>query len=144
MLIDRVIAQEEYFNSHSIPCSSFPTLSNSSLVMLEQAQSHLTSAIANRSRAAHPYLLLGRVFCYRDQPEAALVNYQEYINLRPDNPLGHLELGFVWEALGEQDNAGEEWERSHVSPQDFIKAGEKALSEGRLQNPLRGINVLYG
>ena len=66
--------------------------------LLREAAAYLEKSIAFDPQAAHSYLLLGRVYCLLDSPAEAVSAYEVYAQMRPENPLGHLELGFGYEA----------------------------------------------
>jgi tetratricopeptide (TPR) repeat protein len=94
------------------------------------------------------------------QPEAAINAYKDNVNLRPANPLGHLELGFAYEAAcqtelkaiqGEAKGRPEEqrceipeyqepmiasWKEAGLTVQDFIDTGEMARRNGRMNDAL--------
>ncbi|MBN1668939.1 MAG: hypothetical protein JW862_17740 [Anaerolineales bacterium] len=61
---------------------------------LGQASAHLSQAIKWHS-ATQAHLLSGRVACLLGNYESAVSAYDEYTQLRPQNPLGALELGLA-------------------------------------------------
>ncbi|MBU0510510.1 MAG: hypothetical protein KJ638_02265 [Chloroflexi bacterium] len=105
-------------------------LSDAEQSLLREAAAYLEKSIAFNPQASHSYLLLGRVYCLLDNPTDAVDNYKAYTQLRPGNPLGHLELGFGYEAKGEIELAIAEWEAGGVSGNDFLEAGGQAQESG--------------
>jgi len=81
-----------------IPCSIPPLSSTSDLNLVQQAVLDLQRAVKLSPSASHSYLLLGRAYCLEGEPEKAIKNLQIYTRLRTKNPLGHIELGFAYEA----------------------------------------------
>ena len=63
------------------------------------AISHLQSAIRWDARNAQAYRLLGRAYLAQGDLVAAAEALTRFTELRPDNPLGHIELAEVYEAL---------------------------------------------
>lgn len=55
----------------------------------------LKQAIITAPKQAHSYLLLGQLYCLNNQPEQAINALYTYTDLRPENPLGYLEMGFA-------------------------------------------------
>ena len=69
---------------------------------LETAIRHLQSAIRWEQGNAQAYRLLGRAFLAQGDPVAAAEALTRFTELRPDNPLGHIELAEVYEAIEAQ------------------------------------------
>jgi len=67
--------------------------SDEALALASAAVSHLEVAAAIDPGLSHAYLLLGRSHHLLGEHTLAIQAYRQYTNLRPDNPLGHLELG---------------------------------------------------
>jgi len=81
-----------------IACIEQPIDDEQKRVLLDSAISDLSHSIQLNPNLSNSYLLLGRAYCISGHYEEAIKAYQSYINLRPDNPLGHLELGFAYAA----------------------------------------------
>jgi tetratricopeptide (TPR) repeat protein len=93
-------------------------------------------------------------------PQKAIEAYRQYVEQRPDNQLGHLELGFAYEAACQSEMntiAGESrgrveqkkceipefrdpmvasWKAAGITLQDFIDTGEMARRNGRVESSL--------
>ncbi|MGD8751615.1 MAG: hypothetical protein PVG14_09350, partial [Anaerolineales bacterium] len=67
--------------------------------MAQKARGHLERSLDYKSNYSHTYLQLGRIDCLLEDFDSTLEAYQSYTELRPDNPLGHVELGFVYEKI---------------------------------------------
>lgn len=64
---------------------------------LGQAISYLQTALRYDQTLAQAYLLLGRAYCLTGDTQKAISAYQTFTRLRPENPLGHLELAFAYQ-----------------------------------------------
>jgi tetratricopeptide (TPR) repeat protein len=95
----------------------------------------------NRSARIDPgnsrtHLLLGRSYCALGDEETALNSYISYTNLRPKNPLAHLETGFVYLALASEkpefaELAVQAWQRSGVTAEEMDRQGKALLKAGQ-------------
>jgi tetratricopeptide (TPR) repeat protein len=94
-----------------------------------EAISHLNKAINYDPDLSHAYLLLGRALLSLGECDKAIESYRQYVRMRPKNPLGHLELGFTYEALGDFSSAVNEWQQFDFFTQDFIHTMEEAWQE---------------
>ena len=81
------------------PCDREPVLEPDEHQALEQALIHFEKALTYGSKDSGTYLKLGRVNCYLGNYQQAVDSYRVYTSLRPQNPLGHLELAFTFQAL---------------------------------------------
>jgi tetratricopeptide (TPR) repeat protein len=160
-IVDRVLSGGEKTQWDSIACASREAVSTpGNLEILTQAVSDLNQAVRFSPNDAHPQLLLGRANCLLGKPEAAIKAYQAYVQLRPLNPLGQLELGFAYEAacqaemkriqveptgrqeqrrceiLAYQESMVGAWKAAGVTLQDFIDTGETANENGRIEDAL--------
>ncbi|MBU0702437.1 MAG: tetratricopeptide repeat protein, partial [Chloroflexi bacterium] len=81
---------------------------------LEAGVAHLHQAIRWDPRNAQAMRLLVRVYVTQRQPEAALETLQQALDVRPDNPLLYLELGDVYDSLGQTEAAIEAYETGGV------------------------------
>jgi len=66
---------------------------------LQSAIGHLQSAIRWDEGNAQAYRLLGRAYLAQGELVAAAEALTRFTELRPDNPLGHIELAGVYEAM---------------------------------------------
>ena len=159
-IVDRVLSKGELTQWDSIACASPPVTNASTREILKSAEGDLKQAIRFSPNDAHPQLLIGRAYCMLGEPEKAIDAYQKYINLRPANPLGYLELGFAYEAAcraeleaiqGASRGRTEQqrceipeyqepmiaaWKAAGLTTQDFIDTGEMARRNGRLNDAL--------
>ncbi len=120
--------------------------------LAKQARGHLERALDYQASLPRAYLLLGRVNCLLGNYQHAIRAYVAYSALRPDNPLGHLELGFAYEAgcLSEDAKEAEvvylgsenckdpamskvvvgEWKRAGITKQHFLRRGSLERKDG--------------
>ena len=66
---------------------------------LQSAIHHLQSAIRWDARNSQAYRLLARAYLAQGDLVAAAEALTRFTELRPDNPLGHIELAGVYEAM---------------------------------------------
>ena len=114
---------------NGMTCVHSMTLDAEQNSLLQRSNSDFEAAIRYDNHMAQAELLRGRTLCLLDKPHKAIRAFQAYINLRPKNPIGHLELGFVYERLGQKDQATFEWNAAGVSWQDFYRSGEQLVIE---------------
>jgi len=101
-----------------------------------RAQDHLQRALAWEPNNAQAYRLLGRALEAQGNWPAAVEALTRYAELRPANPLGHMELAQAYEALLEGASAeetgdldarsAEEWRRAGVTVEELLAQGEAA------------------
>jgi tetratricopeptide (TPR) repeat protein len=109
---------------------------NSKQVQLIEAIAYLQKAIKYNSKSAQSHLILGRLYCLLGEPRSAVDAYLMYTELRPDNPLGHLELAFAYEANNNIADAIVEWKTGGVTSSELIDAGEQDREAKRLEEAL--------
>ena len=90
------------------------------------------SIILNKNNS-QAYYFLGKAYCLLGEPEEAKENYLQYTELRPENPLGSIGLGFTYEKLGEMPSAKEAWISSSLSIEEILDAGKRAGAACRHQ-----------
>ncbi len=112
---------------------------------MAQAVSGLQSSLQYNPDDSHPYLLLGRAYLLAGQLDQSIQAYRTYASLRPKNPLGHLELGFAYEAqcksgVGEAaarcPAATAEWQAGGLSSARALALGDEALGQSRMLEAL--------
>ncbi len=79
-------------------CMQEPVINPEQAGQLERVVSDLEKAVKLDASLAQAHLLLGRAGCLVGDYQAAVASFQEYTRLRPQNPLGHLELAFAYAA----------------------------------------------
>jgi hypothetical protein len=77
-----------------------------------QALNHLQTAAKFLPRSSHLQLQLGRAYCLLGDFEKSTLSYLNYTRMRPDNPLGQLELQFAFLYLCNQDELDSEYPAS--------------------------------
>jgi tetratricopeptide (TPR) repeat protein len=121
---------------------------------------HLKKASQLDFLSSQAYLLLGRAYCLSGQFEESISSYQSYIDLKPGNPLGRLELGLLFAYLCEIQVADammassqkpmtsgarigactqfqSEWLAAGIEPKEVIKLGEAAFLKGDMSSSIR-------
>lgn len=125
-ILERTLEAVGYSDTMVDVCSSPAIGDEEHLANAYEAISDLERAINFDSRDSQPYLLLGRAYCLVGENEAAVENLLKYAELKPDNPLGHLRLGFAYEAIGNLPMAVDEWKLAGVTAKDFLESGEQS------------------
>jgi tetratricopeptide (TPR) repeat protein len=103
---------------------------------LEDGAAHLRAAIRWDSRNVQAQRLLARVYLSQDQSEAALEALQQALVTRPTNPLLQLELGDVYDSLGQTVEAIQAYEAGRVGSRrtpltaNYLKLAEAHAEEG--------------
>jgi tetratricopeptide (TPR) repeat protein len=102
-LIDDILNSDNSQQFLSISCLRKDLDSFDQKSKLTSASAFLIDASLYNPSSAQTVLLLGRAYCMLGKYEHAVETFQKYTGMRPNNPLGHLELGFAYEAFGTQD-----------------------------------------
>ena len=129
-------------------CGSGWAIDEAVSVQAAKALPYFQTALTYKPTDTQTNLLLARTFCLIGKPEKAIGFYQVYTARRPKNPLGHLELGFAYEAvclakdgntvtdLGYasswpscsdshlNDTIVTEWKTAGITPQNFFDKGK--------------------
>jgi len=119
------------------PCTLTPLEEGQGKRRINQALDDLLKSARIDPGASHTYFLLGRAYCLIGDYEKAVAAYQSYTRERPKNPLGHLELGFAYEAADEDLSATEEWQAAGVTAETFFTIGEQIYKTKRVDEALR-------
>jgi tetratricopeptide (TPR) repeat protein len=117
-------------------CEAFEDLEIETEEFVRQIIVDLNRSISFTPGYSHSYLQLGRLYCMLDEPERAVEYYQRYVELRPENPLGHLEIGFVFAELGEAERAIIHWDLAGINFSDFHQLGLSALNDDAYEEAL--------
>jgi len=145
----------------TVACSLAPAKDAQTREQLKKARGHLGRALDFNPNLSQAWLGLARANCLLGQPDTAVKSYQTFIELRPENPLGYLELGFALEAQcatqpskknadespfapwvvcaqkGFLAQMGAAWETAGVGPGQFLAEGERLAKEGQSEESLR-------
>jgi tetratricopeptide (TPR) repeat protein len=136
----------------SLACSLSPVEDGQKQDLIRQAVAEFERSIRSNPNSAHSQLQLGRSYCLLGKPTNAIEAYLSYTKLRPENPLGYLELGFAYEALCrkegevELDNCANEeiqtriinaWQKAEIGADIFIREANQAFSKKDFDNAMR-------
>jgi len=103
-----------------IACTNDPLTDEVSVQELTQAIGKLERAISYSPELAQAYLFLGRANCTIGKYEDSILGYERYTELRPENPEGNLEMGFVYLLQGQSDKAITKWQLIGFNSQTFV------------------------
>lgn len=136
-------------------CEALPANSGESLKEVEGAIINLNRATSFNQYNSQAYYYLGKAHCLLGEFNEAKVNYLQFTELRPINPLGYILLGFVYEKLGNLFSAKNAWEQAGLKPYDFNIVGNEELTNEKYDHALlwyerslllnpRNIDALFG
>lgn len=97
-LLDEVVRNAAVANLGSMACNISLEKDERTHTQAGEALRLLEKSARFEPNQSQTHLLMARAHCLRDDYEKAVAAYQNYIALRPNNPLGHVELAFAYEA----------------------------------------------
>jgi tetratricopeptide (TPR) repeat protein len=97
ILLDYLIRSESGDHESISTCLSDPITEADSQERLETAIAHLEAAAWYKPELSHTYLLLGKSYCLSGETDQAIMNYKDYVEQRPENQLGYVELAIAYE-----------------------------------------------
>ena len=113
-----------------VPASQFTAEARQQVV---RAMGYLRSAQRYAPTMAQSHLLLGRAYCMLGDYQNAIQSFLAYIALRPQNPLGHLNLAFAYAATAS---------RPEESPYSLLEQAPVDLSGWRLSSQEMSLAVM--
>jgi tetratricopeptide (TPR) repeat protein len=93
----------------------------------QQAQESLTKAISLDQSSTGPFILMGKVFLRRNDPESAVMYLQHAEKMDPNNSITHTLLGQAYKGMGRDEDAKREIEvasRIHAASQLKLQSVE--------------------
>ena len=112
-------------------CEALPQSNQTAIGEVERGIADLNRAVRLNRNNSQAFYYLGKANCLLGEPNEAKVNYLRYTELRADNPLGYIGLGFANEELGKIDSAVEAWKEGGVGTDDFLNVGRQALDNNK-------------
>lgn len=97
----------------------------------------LNRAIELNKNNSQAYSYLGKAHCLLGEFEEAKENYLQYLQLRPENPIGYVGLGFVYEKLDDPSSAREAWNMAGITPSQFTQNSIQSYQENKITEALR-------
>ena len=119
-LLEEVMAVHSPDNPAAFACTLVPVREDRQIKQLDKAYVALRKAEDLNPRLAQTALLLGRVYCLLGKSHGAVEAYKTYTSLRPENPLGYLELGFASMNSGDTNSALQAWKFANATAKDFL------------------------
>lgn len=136
-LINNALKVVEDLPDLNVTCKPLPQSRRGVQARINEAIILLNRSLEFYRDNAQADLLLGRAYCLIGDPATAESHYQAYINLRPNNPLGHIGFGFTREALGDPESAVQAWKNAGLTADYFVEAGNEAVLEDRYEDSIR-------
>jgi tetratricopeptide (TPR) repeat protein len=136
-LINNALKVVEDIPDLNVTCKALPESRRGVQARVNESIILLTRSLEFNGANAQANLLLGRAYCLNGDPAAAEHYYRVYIDLRTNNPLGHIGLGFTREALGDPASAVQAWKTAGLTADYFVEAGNEAVQEERFEDSLR-------
>jgi tetratricopeptide (TPR) repeat protein len=135
-LLQSTLRTTEDVRDLGLTCMAIPKEKLAAISKVEDATVKLLKALQFDPRNDQAQLYLGQAYCLLGDPERAMGYYFTYSQSRPNNPLGYMGLGFVYEALDNQVLAAESWKEAGLTPEDFIEAGNESYHAQDYQSAL--------
>jgi tetratricopeptide (TPR) repeat protein len=136
LLLEQVYSTDGDLAS-GIACETPPLVHEGARSQVSMAIAALRKAIRYNESEAQSYLLLGRAYCLLGQTAKAINAYRSYVHLRPKNSLGRMELGFTYEASGNNELAIREWRSAGLTKRYFLDAGDQRRRAGYYEEALK-------
>jgi tetratricopeptide (TPR) repeat protein len=128
VIVTKVMLTYLKSNPNALACELDPIEDNLARTQLQQAISHLEAARKHDPKLAQTYLLLGRAYCLMGEAENAISSYRAYLQLRPKNPLGHLEFGLAYTLIGQRMSVID-WQAAGISPEQILAQAEQEFGK---------------
>ena len=135
-LLQSTLRTTEDVRDLGLTCLAIPKEKKAAISKVEDAAGKLLKALQFDPGNDQAQLYLGQAYCLLGDPEKAKGYYLTYSQSRPNNPLGHIVLGFAYDALENQALAAESWKAAGLTPQDFIEAGNESYQAREFQSAL--------
>lgn len=120
-------------------CEISDWLLTGDVAAVQQAHGWFSQALRNDASLAQAYLLRGQAACLLGDYAAAVTDLGQFTRLQPENPLGWVELGFAFDALGSKAAAAVVWRRAGLNANTFLQEVERLRRE---RNWARGLRWL--
>jgi len=133
--IEYVLRHEE--GIEEMVCESLPSSDKDARQEIQDAIDDLNLAMRFNKNNSQAYYYLGKAHCLFGDPEGAKEYFQQHTELRPDNPLGYIGLGFAYEAVEDIPSAVTSWYESGLVIHDFIDAGQQENESKQYDNALK-------
>lgn len=134
--VEYVIKSVENVPDLVMTCEALPKRKQNLKQDLNEAIFKLNRAVRINSNNAQAYYYLGKTHCLMGEPDRAKENFIQYTQLKPDNPLGYIELGFTYERLEDLGAAKHAWEAAELKVKDFYEAGDEAFEADRYNDSI--------
>jgi tetratricopeptide (TPR) repeat protein len=121
--VEYVLRFEEGINE--LVCEQIPVNNEEGRNEVDQAIVDLNRAIRFNKNDAQAYYYLGKANCLLGNPTEAVENFEVYTQIKPNNPLGYIGLGFAYEELGDTFSAREAWILAGLKPYDFVQRSKE-------------------
>jgi tetratricopeptide (TPR) repeat protein len=128
--IDLLNSGRNEINGFLFTCEPLDENDSETERLMKQIITDVSGSISPTKWNSHAYLQIGWLYCMHGEPAQALEYYQQFIDMRPSNPLGHLEIGFVFEKLGDAEGAVLHWDLTGNNFSEFHQLGLSALNDG--------------
>lgn len=103
---------------------------------VERGIGDLDRSITLNNKNSQAYYYLGKANCLLGDVDNAIGYYSRYTEIRPQNPMGYIGLGFAYEKLGERSLAKDSWLKAGLTPHDFVRSGMENYKQGKITEAL--------
>lgn len=118
LYISSIRESDDLFSTCLFPSASLNKQNELSILL-----NKLESVILKFPKSSTAHLLSGRIKCLIGDYHGAVQSFSSYTRLKPNNPLGYIEVGFAYEKTGEEIQATEKWKSIEGIDQYFMNAG---------------------
>jgi tetratricopeptide (TPR) repeat protein len=125
-LMSAMMKSNDRFGYSSLACDR-RILIPEDKIHIRKSITHFKSSQNYDKGLSHAYFLMGQAYCLLGEYENAIQSYLMYTELRPENPLGFVELGFAYDHLGNRDTALMMWSDAGLSSNHFYEVGDQYL-----------------
>jgi hypothetical protein len=157
-LLEQALQTSGDVSSEAIPCTLEPVTDPAARTLLEKAVELLDRSARYDPGLSQAYLLQGRAECLLGEYDKAVEALRQYTDLRPKNPLGHLEAGFALASECEYTIQGspakglcgvanlrssmlDEWREAGIEPENFIAAGSQKFTAHQYQEAAQWFQI---
>lgn len=135
--IDWVLRSSENISDFRLGCDPLPVKKTAAIAKVDKAINELDLALRLNSNNSQAYYYLGQSYCLLGDPEKARSYFENYINQKPNNPLGYIGLGFAFEKMGDQKFTTSAWKSAGLTPYEFNSAGDEEFQAERYERAIR-------
>lgn len=134
--VEYVLSSMEVIPDLGLTCDPLPSGRPDLIKELESSKTKLSRAARINAGNSQSFYYLGIASCLLGDPVEAKKYYEQYTELRSNNPLGYIGLGFASEKLEDSTGTKNAWEAAGLDVQDFDQVGKEAFEDMRYEDAI--------